>query len=514
MKQLSTLGDKMKISLNMIKDNWNFKDSSITICDNSHIFYDSIRIITSSTSVLEDNTLYLLTAPFDSISQLTFSDNCGIIYTDENVTEFPLSIEYAYIESKESGIDIFNALLSIIDKYNAFEKELANDMYSDNPLQSLIDSVCNLLKNPGYIIDRSFHVIVMNTNPELDFISINWKRIHEHGYLPYNVVSSILNNSQWKEIRKSNKPLVVTTDEFSTPFMASNIRYKSQIHWQFFICEIFKEITQGDLDIITLSYDYFYKCLISDKNNFSRKGNYHEYFFGDVISGKLTNNQLIDEQLKPLKWKLNGVYCILETDSNDDNFYDAISSKLEQLTKGKSLLYENRFITVCPLKDYSQYKELINKLSSFYENMEFTAILSDAFNDFSNLRIYINQTKSAMAVVKNMNISKNFLLCRDFVFTDMLSKINEDLGFDTLVDSTLNMLKIYDDKHNSDFYKTLYAYLQNDRNLVHTSKALSIHRNTLVYRLEKIESLLPLTLDDPEYRFRLLFSYKIIEYFN
>ena len=119
-----------------------------------------------------------------------------------------------------------------------------------------------------------------------------------------------------------------------------------------------------------------------------------------------------------------------------------------------------------------------------------------------------------MALVKNMNISKNFLLCRDFVFTDMLSKINEDLGFDTLVDSTLNMLKIYDDKHNSDFYKTLYAYLQNDRNLVHTSKALSIHRNTLVYRLEKIESLLPLTLDDPEYRFRLLFSYKIIEYFN
>jgi purine catabolism regulator len=45
-------------------------------------------------------------------------------------------------------------------------------------------------------------------------------------------------------------------------------------------------------------------------------------------------------------------------------------------------------------------------------------------------------------------------------------------------------------------FRTLFVYLQNNRHLANTARALFIHRNTLIYRLKKIQSFLDVDLDD------------------
>ena len=60
-------------------------------------------------------------------------------------------------------------------------------------------------------------------------------------------------------------------------------------------------------------------------------------------------------------------------------------------------------------------------------------------------------------------------------------------------------------------YDTLKTYLERDRSAIHTAEALFIHKNTLFYRLRKLQEVLTADLDDPLARLHLLLSFRILE---
>lgn len=61
----------------------------------------------------------------------------------------------------------------------------------------------------------------------------------------------------------------------------------------------------------------------------------------------------------------------------------------------------------------------------------------------------------------------------------------------------LNPLIHYDETNHTELMATLKAYLSNHFNIATTSRELFIHRNTMLYRLEKIQDLLSIDIYDP-----------------
>lgn len=87
-----------------------------------------------------------------------------------------------------------------------------------------------------------------------------------------------------------------------------------------------------------------------------------------------------------------------------------------------------------------------------------------------------------------------------------LSK-NEELREITL--STITKLLKYDEQRNMDLIETFTAYHQNQSKVSQTARALNLHRQSLLYRLRKIESLTGLSLAEPDDIFLLDLSIKI-----
>ena len=71
-----------------------------------------------------------------------------------------------------------------------------------------------------------------------------------------------------------------------------------------------------------------------------------------------------------------------------------------------------------------------------------------------------------------------------------------------------------DRKNGSDLVGTLRSYLYNNCNLLRTSQALYIHRNTLIYRLNTIKGLLAKDLDDAFVRHELFNSILAAEFID
>ena len=76
---------------------------------------------------------------------------------------------------------------------------------------------------------------------------------------------------------------------------------------------------------------------------------------------------------------------------------------------------------------------------------------------------------------------------------------------------TILTLAAYDRKNGTDLNKTLRIYLKNHFNAVVAAKQLYIARSTFLKRMERIESLTDLHLDDEQEVTYLMVSYMLFE---
>ena len=88
----------------------------------------------------------------------------------------------------------------------------------------------------------------------------------------------------------------------------------------------------------------------------------------------------------------------------------------------------------------------------------------------------------------------------------LLFKIDDKEEIREYYHYNLGVLLQHDSKNNSELLETLRQYLYCNGNLVKTSQALFIHRNTLLYRLNQIRDLLGRDIDDDLVRLELLSS--------
>jgi hypothetical protein len=99
--------------------------------------------------------------------------------------------------------------------------------------------------------------------------------------------------------------------------------------------------------------------------------------------------------------------------------------------------------------------------------------------------------------------------CRDFAFEHLIASISNQNNSLELRHPALFTLELYDREQNTNFNETLYHYIANERSHAETSKAMGIHRNTLMYRIRRICELINSDLEDPDERAFIYLSYKL-----
>ena len=76
-----------------------------------------------------------------------------------------------------------------------------------------------------------------------------------------------------------------------------------------------------------------------------------------------------------------------------------------------------------------------------------------------------------------------------------------------LASPALAKLRKYDIDNGTEYYRTLFTYLLCERNQTLTAEKLFLHRNTLIYRVNRIEEIIGTDLKEERERLYLLLSY-------
>lgn len=105
--------------------------------------------------------------------------------------------------------------------------------------------------------------------------------------------------------------------------------------------------------------------------------------------------------------------------------------------------------------------------------------------------------KKTITNYENLGIFK--ILCQDHIEDELLKFFN----------ATLKPLVEYDDKKSTELVKTLEAFFENNGNLKRMSDSLFTHYNTVLYRIQRINEITKMSLENPGDRLNLEIALKI-----
>ena len=129
--------------------------------------------------------------------------------------------------------------------------------------------------------------------------------------------------------------------------------------------------------------------------------------------------------------------------------------------------------------------------------------VGDAYSRPSELSRSLREARLALRMQKASASAERTSVFADLDVLRMLAASGDLTDVEAFVRKWLGTLASYDERKHTELVKTLIQYLQHGGGYEATSRALSVHRSTLKYRLQRIRELTGFELGDPETHFNL-----------
>lgn len=147
----------------------------------------------------------------------------------------------------------------------------------------------------------------------------------------------------------------------------------------------------------------------------------------------------------------------------------------------------------------------LQQLEGYLSEHDLCAGISDTFSDLYEIRRYFNQAAMAEKMARISGSDARIAQYDDYRLWRLAASIPAEQRTD-YVSAFLRNLMAYDIDNQSDYVKALFIYLKNGQSLALTAQELHVHRNTVVYRIEKMRERFGGVFDSPYHNFQNFFG--------
>ena len=395
-----------------------------------------------------------------------------------------------------------------------FAESLLDLLFSDNSIQNIIDRAFPVFQNPIYVFDASFELIAANWDEAQKYLSENGSQLlvtKHFSEREFNIINKLENIHE--RLKKSDAPILIHQDNLPYDQMLCIIDTKKDVG-HIVIDGINKPFTNEDLEYMMILKKAIHQQL--QKNEFIRnnRGFHYEYFLKDLLDGKITTLKQHYEYFQYVDNNFKGtLYCIVVESARSSCTLNKqhIRNEFEITFPGcKTLLYNGEIIIIIQNSSPSGWeKEDYEKAANICRKHHIFAGISNKFQNITNILNYYKQALRAIEIGIPMHNEPDLFIYESYYLEHMLHIFKQKENPSVFCHPDLKILMEYDKKHDSDLSRTLYMYLRNERNYSATADAMFIHRNTILYRLKKIDSLVQIDYDNYEERQYIILSYEL-----
>lgn len=177
-----------------------------------------------------------------------------------------------------------------------------------------------------------------------------------------------------------------------------------------------------------------------------------------------------------------------------------------------SMLISDSIIIFYPEQLRISLEELCMKiLKNISSDFQLTASIGigNVYKNIQDFKKSYEEAQKVLMIQKNTASKNSVQFYKNLGIYMILLEIKDHPALTNFYQQVLGKLCEYDDMNDSELIKTLEVYLNENQSIHHAAEKLFIHRNTLKYRLNKIESLCQCSLQDPTDIFHFRFAFYI-----
>ena len=418
---------------------------------------------------------------------------------------FSETSEHGFIQLVQSGDDVLcksengrilihHADISVIaDKLNEVLKQLNNWqaslhslIFSGCSLQDLVDTSYPIIRNPIIIFDELDNIVAKTNHPKGSVDRI-WDYVLSNGKLPYQKIMDIHYSDIYKEKKWSVEDPV--PEVFLPPNV--NLEYPS---FCYRIPSKSKRTFVGDL-VIIMSERKYSAALVQICTYFSqaiRKWSLYNDNSSILSSAHSLLTKLLDGEHVPVE-EINTLLSMenILSDSyrlgciplGDWSTAYRMVNDAENKIRSHSLFYNGYLLLICPSEYSSDLIDIFRGLTKLY-NLQFA--ISDSFSRWSSLKAQFELLKNALNSSDAKMIYPSSKTKVDYLFSLQSPQSANQLE---VMHPAISLLKQYDRQYKTDYLNTLEIWLKNERSAAATCRAMFVHRNTLLHRLDRIQEL-------------------------
>lgn len=255
------------------------------------------------------------------------------------------------------------------------------------------------------------------------------------------------------------------------------------------------------MDIIQNVCGYFLK-----NNQFESSNIPHlkKVFISELISGNIKTKKQLKEWFHDMNCEILPPYTlttITARNSEEKLALSMIRKSCQTLLANQLLLIHNNILYILHYQSStkaSSIREYHTGLINIINRFHAYGGVSQHFDDLLQIKDYEIQALDAIKYGQMLNPNTRLYLYQDYILPAILSPRIKEMPDNNYKPKSLKNIECYDEENSTEFLPTLKSYVFNLKNTKKTANELHIHRNTLLYRINKIEELFGITLDSAE----------------
>ena len=253
-------------------------------------------------------------------------------------------------------------------------------------------------------------------------------------------------------------------------------------------------------------------------------------FLYEIILGKKNRYEEIEDMIDSLNYPVKDFFSFILIDFDDKKTVIGKGSVLfDELAEifpecNMSIFLQRIVIMYSAPERYVRLPDSIQQpLLAFLEKHGAVASIGSPFRDYSIIPIEYNIMSSILRIGRSINSDNKRRIFTEeqygiyYVMELCARKFESLYGTNDIVYLShpgIVALLRYDRAHNTNLCEVLQCYLQNDRNISKTASEMYMHRNTVLNKIAKITEIIHDDLDDYAVRFRLTFSFMLLDFYE
>lgn len=439
-------------------------------------------------------------------------------------------IEIPYTYSLSMVSKIINAEVnqredSVLKKYRAIHDAFSKCSINGGNLWEIVKLTSDLVNNPIIMLDSRFNLLSFYERKDNPIkLADHLQLIEKERVFPREFTDGIPTSTQKftlsiKRNFKYNQQDVVCR--------VIPIAYSQTIYGYIIVWEVTHKLEHIDYIALENAAQSAAMERVKTKQMVEAEHKLKEGFYDDLLQGKIASVNAAKSLaeihgMNPLK---NHICSVINTDdAPKSNLKEMINISLDVGMKFRrrvrSIIRENNIIIFIELEDNESRYEPSAEVRDFLytlnkeirktcKNIGYRIGVSNVCTDFLTIGKSCLLAQDVLRISAKLPASEGIFYFNDLISYHLIESTMDKERLKGFFDATLGKLRDYDKENNSQLMDTLEAYFLANGNVSVAAKDTFVHRNTFIYRIDRIKEILQTDLKDPQQNFNCQLAFQI-----